>query len=93
MAFSQELYKLPRNWARDVSNTSNLELSIFSLGFTNSTCTGTLISNEGHILTARHCLEKAIDMAREMKKRGYSVDEIAEISGLKKTAIHNLKVD
>lgn len=37
--------------------------------------------------------EKAREMARAMKKKGYSVDEIAEITGIKKAIVNRLKVD
>lgn len=37
--------------------------------------------------------EKAIEMARKMKKRGDSVEDIAEISGLSKRSILNLKTE
>lgn len=53
-------YKLKPEWARTVTPSAKMGLSVFSFGFTNSTCTGTLISRQGHILTARHCLESAI---------------------------------
>ena len=37
--------------------------------------------------------EKAIEMARTMKKRGYDIEEIATITGLSKRSILNLKTE
>jgi len=37
--------------------------------------------------------EKAIEMARAMKRNNEPIEKIAEYTGLKKTSIHNLKID
>jgi hypothetical protein len=63
--------KLKETLSRKVSPTSNLELGVFSLGFVNSTCTGTLISKKGHVLVARHCLESVIEFAGFASKGKY----------------------
>jgi V8-like Glu-specific endopeptidase len=36
--------------------------TIFPMSFYNGSCTGTLISKEGHILTARHCVDSSIEL-------------------------------
>lgn len=64
---SDSAFLLKREWARETSSTRELGLSIYSLGFTNSTCTGTLISKEGHVLLARHCLESAISISEQIR--------------------------
>jgi Trypsin-like peptidase domain len=46
--------------SRTVSPTTQLDIGVVSLGFSNSTCTATIISKRGHILTARHCVESVL---------------------------------
>lgn len=66
--FLGSTFRLKSEWARATSPTINLDLGVYSLGFTNSTCTGSLISKSGHVLVARHCLEPAIGVSEQIRQ-------------------------
>ena len=53
-------FVLAEDLVRGVDESSGIEPGILSVGFVNSTCTATIISRKGHLLTARHCIESAI---------------------------------
>jgi len=59
-----ESFRLGPELVREVSSTSDLNNGIISLGFINSTCTGSIISKKGHVLTARHCIESVLSWAQ-----------------------------
>src|SRR5688572_10070929 len=46
--------------SRSVSPTTHLGLGVVSLGFVNSTCTASIVSKKGHVITAAHCVESAV---------------------------------
>jgi len=69
--FSGCTFKLTSTWVdlNDNINTSELGLGIYQIAFANigAGCTGTLISPQGHVLTARHCVESTISIAETMR--------------------------
>lgn len=67
IATSQSMITLDSRMARYVDESSNMKIGIYSLGFVKS-CTGVQISRQGHVLTARHCIESSVAQAEILAK-------------------------
>jgi hypothetical protein len=66
-----DVFRLEKEWARgnDYDESADFNLGIFSLALPNSTCTGSLISKEGHLLLAKHCIEEAVSLSQDVGQR------------------------